>query len=152
MCSLPAVAIDALRLWAGGSLLVAIDALRLCAGALWVQPASRGTDAAGQLVLSGCWWLCAGGCGCRVPAGAIGVLVALCWWLWVQGASWCYRCAEAVGWCSVGAAGERMQASGGYRGAEAVGWWLWVQQASGGYRGAGGSVLVLSVQPASGGY
>ena len=29
----------------------AIDALRLCAGALWVQGASRGTDA-GQLVLS----------------------------------------------------------------------------------------------------
>ena len=48
-CNLPAVAIDALRLWAGGygcSLpAVAIDALRL--------------------------W--AGGYGCRVPAGAIGV-------------------------------------------------------------------------------
>ena len=51
----------------------------------------------------------------------------------MQGASWCYRCAEAVGW------------------------WLWVQPASGGYRGAGGSVLVAMdagerMQPASGGY
>ena len=75
-----------------------------------------------QLVLSGCWWLCAGGYGCSLPAVAIdalrlwaggyvcsrpavaiGVLVVLCWWLWVQpasmermqGASWCYRGAEA---------------------------------------------------------
>ena len=42
----------------------------------------------------------------------------------MQQASWCYRCAEAVRWCSVGAAWERMQ------------------QASWCYRGAGGSVLV----------
>ena len=122
-CRVPAGAIDALRLWAG---------------ALWVQQGNGCRPAVAIGVLR----LWAGGYGCRVPAGAIGVLVALCWWLWVQGASWCYRCAEAVGWCSVGAAGERMQASGGYRGAEAVGWWLWVQGASWCYRGAGGSVLV----------
>ena len=50
-CSLPAVAIDALRLWAGGYVCsrpaVAIDALRLCAGGCGC---SMGTDA-GQLVL-----------------------------------------------------------------------------------------------------
>ena len=71
----------------------------------------------------------------------------------MQGASWCYRCAEAVGWCSMvqQASMERIQpASGGYRGAEAVRWCFMVQPASmermqGAswcYRGAGGSVLV----------
>ena len=50
-------------------------------------------------------------------------------------ASWCYRCAEALCWCSVGI-GERMQASWCYRGAEAVRWcsvgaaWERMQQAS----------------------
>ena len=49
----------------------------------------------------------------------------------MQQASWCYRCAEALCWCSVGAAWERMQAS-----------WC--------YRGAGGSVLVAMVQQGNG--
>ena len=40
----------------------------------------------------------------------------------MQQASWCYRCAEALCWCSVGAAWERMQASWFYRGAEVVRW------------------------------
>ena len=55
-------------------------------------------------------------------------------------ASWCYRGAEAVGWCSMGA-GERMQASGGYRGAGgsvlvAMGAGERMQGASWCYRGA----------------
>ena len=81
VCSLPAVAIDALKLWAGGyacSLPAwngcrvpagSIRVLRLCAGGyVCSRPAvaigvlvlcaggcgCRGTDAAGQLVLSGC--------------------------------------------------------------------------------------------------
>ena len=56
----------------------AIDALRLWAGALWVQQ----------------------GNGCSRPAGSIRVLVALCWWLWVQPAS---RGTDAAGqrWLSI---------------------------------------------------
>ena len=30
---------------------------------------NMGKRNAGQLVLSGCWWFCAGGCGCSRPAG-----------------------------------------------------------------------------------
>ena len=62
----------------------------------------------------------------------------------MQQASWFYRCAEAVCWCSVGAAWERMQgASWCYRGAEVVRWWLWVQ--GNGCRVPAGAIGVLKL-------
>ena len=48
---------------------------------------NMGKRNAGQLVLSGCWWLCAGGYGCSLPAVAIDALRLCAGALWVQGAS-----------------------------------------------------------------